>query len=364
MKTRGEKLLDVISRKDTAYLPSQVVFSTEQKRLSVASALGLSIEKLDEYLGNHILFTAQMDDVPSYFTGDEKKLRRAAGAGFAVIDENTHRIKDRWEGEFDMGAPNGFFNYGHPLSGKSPEEIAAYKAPALKNMDEHFALAEEDRAAEKDRLVIVCGYNGIFERAYALTDFEEFMYLLADEPEAAAKLMDAITDYKVEIAKETVKRDFPLAHHGDDLGTQQGPFFSEDMFKRLLLPRLKRLFRVYKDAGVLVQMHSCGNIIKFLPYLIDIGLDVLEPVQPVMDITFLKREYGQYITFFGGIDTQELLPSATPKKVYEETLRTIDILGKNGGYIAGPSQEIMPDVPVENVVAMLEAINECRGQVS
>ena len=109
------------------------------------------------------------------------------------------------------------------------------------------------------------------------------------------------------------------------------------------------------------MMHSCGNIINFLPDLIDIGLDILEPVQPIMDIQYLKREFGKDLTFFGGVDTQDLLAFQKPATVREVTLRTIDILGHNGGLIISPAQEIMPDVPVENVIAFLDAVVQARG---
>ena len=111
-----------------------------------------------------------------------------------------------------------------------------------------------------------------------------------------------------------------------------------------------------------MQMHSCGKITPFIPYLIDAGLDVLEPVQACMDFKFLKREYGKDLTFYGGVDTQDLLTFRTPEEVYEGTMRTIDTLGKNGGLIIGPSQEIMNNVPVENVLAMMNAIKKAKGE--
>jgi uroporphyrinogen decarboxylase len=103
-------------------------------------------------------------------------------------------------------------------------------------------------------------------------------------------------------------------------------------------------------------------ITPFIPHLINIGLDVLEPVQPCMDISFLKCEYGKDLTFYGSIDTQDLLAFKGPKEIREETLRTIDILGNGGGYICAPAQEIMDNVPPENVAALVNAIREARGE--
>lgn len=363
MKKRSELVLDVINKKNTTYLPSQIVFSTGHTRERISHTLGFtSEEQLDKYLENHLKFTSTMDDIPAYFCGDVEKMKIAEKAGSANIDWENEKVQDRWGMQFELHAPDGFFNLRNPLKNLDEEKLANYKTPSLDNMDLLFLMADEDLKKYSDEyLVIVNGYNGVFERSYNLTSFEEFMYLLAAEPELACALMDKVTDFKVEIAKETVKRGFKLAHHGDDLGTQITTLMSEDMFKSTILPRIKRLFRVYKDAGIPVQMHSCGNITKFIPYLIDAGLDVLEPVQPVMDFKFLKKEYGNDITFYGGIDTQDLLTYQKPQTVKEETLRIIDILGKNGGYIVAPSQEIMPNVPIENVIAFMEAVKEARG---
>lgn len=107
-------------------------------------------------------------------------------------------------------------------------------------------------------------------------------------------------------------------------------------------------------------MHSCGDITEFLPDLIDVGLDVLEPVQPCMNLDLLKKEYGKDLVFFGGIDTQELLPYGSPEDVKEMAVETIRTLGKGGGYIIAPSQEIMNDVPLENIVALVETILDER----
>jgi len=365
MKTKPELTLEVITRKNTSYLPSQVAFSTGPAKEKVVKAMGFSSwDEFDEYIDNDYKMTCQMDDVVCWYCGEVDKMELAAERGWGIIDREKNRITDRWGMKFDINAPSGFFNYSHPLLGllNDPSILNSFKAPSLDDMDNLFSLAmEEKKKYENKFLVMVNGYCGIFERAYNLVGFNEFMMMIALEPDLAGRLMDIITDYKIEIAKECVKRGFKMAHHGDDLGTQITTFFSVDIFRKLIKPRLKRLLSVYKDAGIPIQMHSCGNITSFIPDLIDIGLDVLEPVQPCMNISFLKREYGKDLTFYGGIDTQDLLPFQSPKKVREEVLRTIDILGHNGDLIIAPSQEIMPNVPVENVISMIETIKEAKG---
>jgi uroporphyrinogen decarboxylase len=108
------------------------------------------------------------------------------------------------------------------------------------------------------------------------------------------------------------------------------------------------------------MMHSCGNITDYIPDLIEIGLDALEPVQPCMNLEYLKAEFGDRLTLWGGIDTQQLLPFGTPEEVAAEAARVIRILGKGGRHIIAPSQEIMADVPIENIVALLNTIKKER----
>jgi uroporphyrinogen decarboxylase len=110
-------------------------------------------------------------------------------------------------------------------------------------------------------------------------------------------------------------------------------------------------------------MHSCGDITPFIPDLLEIGLDMLEPVQPCMDLDALKRNFGDRLSFWGGIDTQHLLPYGTPEEVRAESRRVIRTLGKGGRYMIAPSQEIMADVPLANIIALLQTIAEERGNV-
>ncbi|MCC8167284.1 MAG: hypothetical protein LIQ31_14370 [Planctomycetes bacterium] len=299
--------------------------------------------------------------------------------GFCKVDRKNHLVFDSWgmgivqfidgynpifapmrDGDRSMG--QGFMPPRLPadfLTMDDEDAVQAYTAPDIDMPGAYTPIRDAvQKSAAVDRLVVAAGYSGVFERAYGLRSFEAFMMDLAAEPERAMRLMNVIADFKVEDAKRKVAMGVQIGHHGDDLATQIASFFSPDMFKDMFLPNIKRIFAVFKDADLPVAMHSCGNITAFIPDLIDAGLDLLEPVQPCMDLEYLKREFGRDLSFWGGIDTQELLPFAPPDKVREETRRVMRILGKNGGYIAGPSQEVMNDVPVANIIAMVETIRE------
>ncbi|MCH1983500.1 hypothetical protein MCG98_13085 [Ruminococcus sp. OA3] len=363
--TRSQTVLNVIAKKNTSYLPSQITFSHRDKKMEMAERLGLDEDGVDSYLGNHYRFTAHLDEIVNVDKNDPYRMGIARDHNRVLPDsENPHMVYDLWGMKFDL-SDGGYFNYANPLAGCIDEDeiLETFHAPPLENLDILFSVAEEDLKKYGDEyLVVVSGYTGIWERSWNLVGIEEFMCMLSEDPERACKIMDIITEYKMIMAEQVVKRGFPIGHYGDDLGTQISTFFSEDMFVRYLLPRIRKIFRVFKDGGIPVQMHSCGKITPFIPHLIDAGLDVLEPVQACMDFEFLKREYGKDLTFYGGVDTQDLLTFRSAEDVYEGTMRTIDILGRNGGLIIGPSQEIMNNVPVENVLAMMRAIKRAKGE--
>ena len=363
--TREQLTLDVINRKNTTYLPSQIEFANLNKKMELALSLGMRTEReVDEYLGNHIFWTAHLDDVPTHELHNQKKMEEAAREGRCRIDTKRNRVIDGWGMEFELDA-TGYNNLAHPLEGleDEPELLDTYHAPDISEdkMDMLFRSAQEDlKTYSGDYLVMMSGYNGIWEKSYNIVGMEDFMCLLITEPDLACQVMDVIADYKIAMARETGKRGFKVGHFGDDLGTQVSTIVSEEIFVKYFKPRYAKVFAAFKESGIPVQMHSCGNITPFIPHLIDIGLDILEPVQTCMDLNFLKKEYGKDLIFYGGVDTQELLAFKSPEEVREQTLRTLDILGKGGGYICGPSQEIMDNVPVKNVIALAEAIRESR----
>ncbi len=176
MRTKAERTLDVITRKDTSYLPSQIAFATGTGKQKVVDAMGFHTwDEFDEYLDNHYHMTCQMDDVVCWYCGDVEKTRLAEKHGCARIDWGTNRVWDRWEMEFDVYAPSGFFNYGHPLADLDKEMLDKWNPPSLDDMDNLFGFAmEEKEQYGEEYLVFVNGYCGIFERAFNLVGFEDF----------------------------------------------------------------------------------------------------------------------------------------------------------------------------------------------
>ena len=384
MLTKEERVLRVIEGKDVDYLPSQITFSDRTRDKALSEALGLaSAEELDGYLENHLCLTLALHDKPLFYRNDRAEMNRLKEMGFCGPDWDNKIVYDCW-GIGIVVDSDGFFTNFSPLQGKATARHAEYMPDdvnreslfqeiedAVKNYNApnieregNFAEMEKDLAEQSgDFLVIPSGYFGIYERAYAIMGFEKFMTNLALKPKVVHELLDKITDYKVEMAKKVVQMGFKVAHHGDDFGTQDTTLFSKETFREFFLPRIKRYWQVFNDAGLPIMLHSCGCLTDFLGDLIDIGLRVLEPVQPCMDLEFLKREYGKDLVFWGGIETQNYLPFGTPEQVKENARKTIRTLGKGGGLIIAPSQEVMNDVPIENVKALVETIVEERQRV-
>lgn len=382
--TKEERVLRVINRQDVDYLPSQITFSDRTRDAEISQALGLGgADELDGYLENHLALALSWHDKPLFYRNDRQEMAKLQEAGFCGPHWDAKRVYDAWGMGIEVDS-DGFFACFHPLQKKAGPEIAPFMPPDVNTdvlyQDIEDAVAnynapditrpglfdemEKDLAEQSgDSLVIPSGYFGIYERGYALMGFQEFMMNMAVKPKVVHELLDKITDYKVAFAEKVVEMGFKVAHHGDDLGTQMGTLFSREMFREFVLPRIKRAWQPYNDAGLPIILHSCGCLTDFIPDLIDIGMRVLEPVQPCMDLEFIKREYGKDLVFWGGIETQDLLPFGTPEQVKEMARKTIRTLGKGGGHIIAPSQEVMNDVPLENVKALLETIVEERQTV-
>jgi uroporphyrinogen decarboxylase len=197
----------------------------------------------------------------------------------------------------------------------------------------------------------------LFERAWSLRGFDQLLMDLVAEPVWVEQLLERIAEIQVRIARRFVAVGVDGGYFGDDYGAQRGMLFSPAIWRRLFKPRLARMFTVFRDAGLPVILHSDGDIWAILPDLVDMGLNCLNPVQPeVLDHRRLYREFGKHLSFYGGLSTQTALPQGTAGQVKEATLACMrDLAPDKTGLVLGPSHRMQSDIPVEQVVAMLEA---------
>jgi uroporphyrinogen decarboxylase len=271
---------------------------------------------------------------------------------------------------------------GHHFDPVNPP-LAAAESPAdfarRRNAIRHFdwpSFADEsvediaDRArrlrATSGRASVLNFQSHLLAAGQILRGFENFMTDLVLNPTLAEALLTELVDAYCERADHlfaALGRTIDVVLVNDDLGTQEGPMLSPDLYRRAIKPHQRRLFGHLKSAsGAFLLLHSCGSVRYAIPDLIEIGVDALNPVQVSaagMDSAELKREFGAEITFWGGgCDTQRVLSRGSAQEVREEVKRRINDLAPGGGFVFCQVHNIQPEVPPENVVAMLEAASE------
>jgi uroporphyrinogen decarboxylase len=187
----------------------------------------------------------------------------------------------------------------------------------------------------------------------------ELMVDMLEAPEFVEALLDAILSYNLAVVDKMVQYDIDGVIFGDDWGQQRGLLFGPELWRRFIKPRIAQMYHLVKQANKAVFIHSCGKVQELFPELIELGLDVFNPFQPdVMDVYEIKRRFGGALSFYGGMSVQNLLPHGTPQQIRDEARRLMDQVGRDGGYIIAPSHDMPGDIPLENMVAFIEAVRE------
>ncbi len=201
----------------------------------------------------------------------------------------------------------------------------------------------------------------LFETAWYLTGLEKFLMDLLMEAEYISPLLDKIQFIHTQYGKKMIEMGADVLWCGDDFGTQNSLIMDEETFRKVFKPRIKKMFEDFRKVNPDIKLawHSCGAVKPLIPDFIEIGLDILNPIQPLaaeMEPQKLKNEFGKDLIFFGGICVQDLLPNGNPASVKAEVIRRVEILGKNGGYIIAPAHNIQDDTPIENILALFDAV--------
>ncbi len=247
-----------------------------------------------------------------------------------------------------------------PLSGDVSD--ARLEAHGLMDPDDWEYSGVAAVAASQSEYCVWAHSRGTFEISWFLRGLDGFLTDLALEPARACRLMDRVQERLLERLERVLAAGgdaIDMVEYNDDVGGQGGPMLSPAMWREHLKPRIGEVFATVRRHGKIVRYHSCGSVRAILPDLIELGLEVLNPIQPLaqgMDPLELKREFGRDLTLHGGIDVQRLLPNATAPEVREQVARLRDTLAKEGGWIAAPSHAMQPDIPPANVVAVYETL--------
>ena len=249
----------------------------------------------------------------------------------------------------------GYFAACNPLAENKDLDVFAWPDPQAAGLLEQ---ATASISGDQNRHFILPNFGfALFERAWSLRGFENFLMDLVIDPEYAAELLERITTIQLVLIQRFIDLGVDGGYFGDDYGAQKNMLFSPQVWRKLIKPRLARLFEPFRTAGLPILMHSDGQIAEILPDLVEIGLTAYNPVQPeVIDHVWLRKTFRDHLAYYGGISTQAVLPHGTPKEVQSAIAECVHTLAPdNTGLIIAPSHRMMLDIPLENVTAMLEA---------
>jgi len=258
----------------------------------------------------------------------------------------------RWEKAFAVTHPladNGF-------------DLDAYTFPDPR-AEGIFDLADQAVHENPDKYALGLVWWTMFERYHLLRGMENALTDYMAEPDRFKELQERIFEYDMAILDHWIDLGLDGVFFSDDWGDDYRLLISPAAWREHWRPYYEKLFGRARAAGIHVWLHSDGNIFEILPDLVEVGLNVLNPIQRMaLDVDRLAREFGGKLAFNGGVDVQNTLPFGTPEDVRKEVKYLIDTLGSfNGGYIGGVSHSLLPDVPIENVVAVQRAFEEFGG---
>lgn len=299
---------------------------------------------------------------------DDEKLRERLGDDFRYVVALYAGPVRAGTNTTPFGIQRTGLGYGqpleHPLAEATLADVERYPWPN----PAHQTVSHMRREIESyhGRYAILSGaWSPFWHDAIDLFGMENLYLKMYDDPGLVDTVLTRIVDYYAAISQkifDAAADVIDIFFFGNDFGSQTGPLLGEPLFRRFMLPHLRRLVELGHTYRLKTMMHCCGGFEPLIPALIEIGLDALHAVQPSchgMDLARLKACYGRQIAFNGCIDSQHVLIDGTPDSVRRATRAVVELMMPGGGFIAGASHDaILEETPVENVVAMFDAIQE------
>ncbi len=293
----------------------------------------------------------------------------ATRARNATRPAHSDYIDDWGTGNSEIG-PGIWYPGIHPLrEASSIDEIEAYPWPDMDDPSRVAHVRAETASLARDGRYAIMGCPWLlfpFERAHAMQGMDRFLENMIVEPEFASALLwkiESLCEILMGHFLDAAGPDLDIVKIGDDLGTQESLMISPEMYRRMLKPVHAAFISFIKSrTKAKIFFHSDGDIFDLIPDFVEIGVDILNPVQSgagrMSDLATLKRVYGKDLVFCGAIDTQRILPTGSPDDVRAEVARVMGILGQGGGYMVSAVHTIMNEVPPENILAMADAVQE------
>jgi uroporphyrinogen decarboxylase len=308
---------------------------------------------------------------------DDEGLRRRLGDDFRRVSaryagpELTLSPGATWKSPF--GIERVGIGYGQPLSHplkdvKSLAAVLDYPWPDPAWMDVSHVRAEAESYGG-EYAILGGDWSPFWHDVIDFVGLEGLYYLMYDNPDVATALFEKVSDFYYEVSRamfEAAGSVIDIFFIGNDFGSQTGPLLGLELFERFILPSLARLIALGHQYGLKVMLHCCGGFRPLLHAMIGAGLDGVHALQPRaagMEPAGLKRDFGGRILLNGAIDSHHVLIDGTPQSVREQTRRILDIMAPGGGYVAGASHDyILPETPLENVLAMFDTVREYRRE--
>ena len=245
----------------------------------------------------------------------------------------------------------------HPLA--DTEKIRSYKAPDPGRPELYLDAQRLVADFKDDYWIVGVTVTTILETAWALRGLEQMLIDMAMNPDLANYLLDIPYHYHLTAAKKLVELGVDMIWTGDDIGSQNEMMISPRMWRKYLKPRMAHFISELRaiNPEIKIAYHSDGNVLRIIPELIEIGIDVLNPIQPAsMDPARVKAEFGKQLCFWGSIDEQHTLPFGSAADVAAEVSQRLNTIGQDGGLILSPTHHVQLDTPLENFWAMVDTI--------
>jgi uroporphyrinogen decarboxylase len=337
--TRREQVIRAVEHRDPGYVPCWLDFFAGETRERHGKALAARLDQHEDDIVVSVLSTfPPMAEMPPGWADEWACTWNHSPDGVGAVSVGSPLSED-WE------RLNWFLDHGLPRLGQRADILDRVTAA---------------REANPDRYLVATTYLGVFERLRCLRGAENLLTDLYLHPRELATLRDAVAQENAGQIQGVGARGADAVLLADDYGTQHAMLISPDHWRQFFRDCYARLVDAIHAHGMHAWFHSCGHIRPIIPDLIEIGFDLLHPLQPSsMDLAEIAATFGGQICFGGGIDVQGLLPAAEPEEVEAEMRRIIDLLdGPSGGYVMAPTNSIMPETPLENIEAMLRAAAE------
>jgi uroporphyrinogen decarboxylase len=368
--TSRERFMLSLSHQETDRVPADLgglstTIRTKNLYQRLRSFLGLPLlKKVQHFVDEHMV---PDEDLLAAFKIDTRYIRTGVAKSWKkeMIDQYT--VRDEW-GTAWTKPPNFLYAsvVDYPIKEPTTHALHSYSFPDPEDLGRYEGLKEtSDKLYRNTSYAIVADYPtgaGVFDQAWRLRGMEELFLDMLERPEFCEELFDLIGSWYQRVYERYMQEVGPyiqMVMFYEDLSMQEGPLISLELYRRYVRPQHQKVLKAIRDhTDAVICLHICGSAYAFIPDFIEMGIDVLNPVQTKakdMEPKKLKARFGDKLSFHGGVDSQDILPYGSPQLVEEEVKRLVKILGKNGGYLLASCHSIQPDVPPENIKALFTA---------